>query len=232
MIPEPAAENYYRQRAIQVRTIEAAMQIWGSRPPQDFDAWFAKNVDRIVAIVVAGQQAAVAGSEDYVEDTLDVLGAAAPALALATIDPDGLVGVASDGRPLDSLMYGAVITAKGKIGQAVEQERPVTSDVVAAAWESGLRALQLRVQTQVADANRVATGLSITSHRGVGYVRMLNPPSCSRCAVLAGRFYRFNAGFDRHPGCDCKHIPAPEDRAGDLRTDPNDYFASLDAQMQ
>src|SRR5690606_23965723 len=33
------------------------------------------------------------------------------------------------------------------------------------------------------------------------YVRMLTPPSCSRCTVLAGRWYRKNAGFARHPGC-------------------------------
>lgn len=230
MIPEPAAENYYRQRAIQVRTIEAAMRIWGSRPPKDFDAWFAKNVDRLVAIAISGQQAAVEGADEYVEDTLDALDVGTP--ALAEIDTEGLIGVASDGRPLDSLMYGAVITAKGQIGKAVEQQRPITSDVVAAAWQSGLQALQLRMQTQVADANRVATGLSITSHRDTGYVRMLNPPSCSRCAVLAGRFYRFSAGFDRHPGCDCKHIPASEDVAEDLTTDPRVYFDSLDAAMQ
>nr|WP_179282827.1 hypothetical protein [Rhodococcus sp. 15-1154-1] len=230
MILEPAAENYLLQQGIQNEVLIAAAEIWGARPPRDFDAWFAANVDRLVAVVVAGQEAAVAGTQGYVADTLDVLGVDVD--PVADVATDSLIGTAADGRPLDSLMYGAVITAKGQIGQAVDQGRQVTSDVVAAAWKSGLYAVQLRAQTQLADANRVATGLGITSRPRIGFVRMLNPPSCSRCAVLAGRFYRFNAGFDRHPSCDCRAIPAPEDMAGDLRTDPMDYFASLDVPMQ
>ena len=61
-----------------------------------------------------------------------------------------------------------------------------------------------------------------------GYVRMLTPPSCARCVMLAGRWYRWNYGFERHPGCDCVHIPASEYVAGDIRVDPKAYFDSLD----
>lgn len=61
----------------------------------------------------------------------------------------------------------------------------------------------------------------------VGYIRMLTPPSCSRCVVLAGRWYRWNKGFERHPMCDCEHIPAVEAIAGDVTVDPDAYFASL-----
>ncbi|WP_179277869.1 hypothetical protein [Rhodococcus sp. 14-2496-1d] len=230
MIPEPAADSYVRQQGIQNDVIDAATQIWGRRPPRDFDAWFADNVDRLVAIVTAGQQAAVVGTDEYVADTLDSLSQQVE--PTASVQPEGLVGVASDGRALDSLMYSPIITAKGEIKKAVEQGRPIGADVVAAAWETGLRMTQLRVQTQVADANRVATGLSVTVRPEIGYVRMLNPPSCSRCAVLAGRFYRFSSGFLRHPSCDCRHIAASEDVAEDVRTDPMDYFASLDTRMQ
>src|SRR5690606_25790677 len=49
----------------------------------------------------------------------------------------------------------------------------------------------------------------------------------SRCVILAGRFYRKNTGFQRHPGCDCRHIPASESVAGDLAVDPRAYFDSL-----
>ncbi|WP_419404267.1 hypothetical protein, partial [Micrococcus sp. F3Y] len=60
-----------------------------------------------------------------------------------------------------------------------------------------LRAL---VKTTVTDAARVAAGADMAARPRVqGYVRMLNPPSCPRCVVLAGRFYRWNAGFRRHP---------------------------------
>jgi hypothetical protein len=57
-----------------------------------------------------------------------------------------------------------------------------------------------------------------------GYVRMLNPPSCPRCAVLAGKWFGWNAGFKRHPECDCRHIPSRENLADDLRTDPQLAF--------
>lgn len=62
-----------------------------------------------------------------------------------------------------------------------------------------------------------------------GYIRMLNLPSCGRCALLAGRWYGWNAGFKRHPMCDCIHIPClvanPE---ADLKLiDPRSYFNSL-----
>lgn len=53
----------------------------------------------------------------------------------------------------------------------------------------------------------------------VGWVRHLTLPSCSRCAVLAGRVYRFSQGFQRHPGCDCVMVPTVigSDAAYDLQ---------------
>lgn len=84
------------------------------------------------------------------------------------------------------------------------------------------------------DTARAAESTAIASHPEVeGYVRMLNPPSCSRCIVLAGKFYRWNEGFDRHPPtCDCRHIPASEAIAGDLRINPDAYFHSLSRTEQ
>ncbi|UUW88392.1 hypothetical protein [Pimelobacter simplex] len=87
--------------------------------------------------------------------------------------------------------------------------------------------------TMVIDTARAAESAATTAHPGAtGYVRMLNPPSCSRCAVLAGKFYRWNEGFERHPLCDCRHIPATEAIAGDLTVNPHTYFESLSAPDQ
>jgi hypothetical protein len=61
------------------------------------------------------------------------------------------------------------------------------------------------VQTQVSDASKQAASVSMTA-RGASYVRMVNPPCCKRCAVLAGK-YSGPEAFDRHPGCDCVAIP-------------------------
>ncbi len=49
----------------------------------------------------------------------------------------------------------------------------------------------------------------------------MSPPCCARCAILAGRFYRFSEGFKRHPGCDCTHIATTDPRS-EFRQNPHD----------
>lgn len=73
--------------------------------------------------------------------------------------------------------------------------------------------LDRMVMSLVADAARAAESVTITTRPRVGYVRYLSPPSCSRCAILAGRFYRWSEGFQRHPGCDCTHLPTTDPRS-------------------
>lgn len=69
------------------------------------------------------------------------------------------------------------------------------------------RRFEQLVASLVQDTGRAAQGVSIAARPRIGHVRMLTPPSCSRCAVLAGRVYRYSTGFLRHPGCDCTMIP-------------------------
>lgn len=66
---------------------------------------------------------------------------------------------------------------------------------------------QRLVESLVQDAGRAAQGVAVAARPRIGHVRHLNLPSCSRCAVLAGRVYRYSTGFQRHPGCDCVMIP-------------------------
>lgn len=77
------------------------------------------------------------------------------------------------------------------------------------------------VMSLVADAARAAESVSITTRPRVGYVRYVSPPSCSRCAILAGKFYRWSEGFLRHPGCDCTHLPSTDPRSEYIQ-DPNE----------
>lgn len=69
------------------------------------------------------------------------------------------------------------------------------------------RQFEQLVASLVQDAGRAAEGAAIAARPNIGHVRMLNPPSCGRCAVLAGRVYRYSTGFLRHPGDDCVMIP-------------------------
>jgi hypothetical protein len=81
--------------------------------------------------------------------------------------------------------------------------------------------LDRMVMTLVADAARAAESVSIALRPGVGYVRYVSTPCCSRCAILAGRFYRWSSGFQRHPRCDCTHLPTTDPRS-EYRQNPHD----------
>lgn len=181
-----AAEHFRRQQQITGDGLRAAQR-----------ARF--NLRKLTAIVTLYQRTMAADGAAGVTDILAEQRLIAPLEARA--NPDGITGVASDGRPLDSLLD--IATQSDKLGFA------------------------LIVTTQLKDAARIAAGISIAARPQVqGYVRMVNPPCCPRCAILAGKFYRWNTGFDRHPNCDCRHIPAAEDRSDDLRTDPQALFKS------
>lgn len=81
------------------------------------------------------------------------------------------------------------------------------------------------VRTQVADVDRVAQSIGILSIPELGgYVRYLNPPSCGRCTILAGRIYPYSVGFLRHENCDCIMIPVDEDPDPNLIADPQEAF--------
>lgn len=139
-------------------------------------------------------------------------------IAGGLVDPGAFAGIASDGRPLDSLLFHPVISTKATLA---------TGAPLDTALKVGANALTNIVATQIADAGRIADAVAVAARPNVGFVRMINPPACSRCAVLAGRFYRFNRGFPRHPRCDCVHIPSLEATSDDLRLDTDRYFASL-----
>jgi hypothetical protein len=123
-----------------------------------------------------------------------------PTAASATVAAQALAGLTSAGYPLSTMFD--TITSPAQLAMLV----------ASAVQDAGRNGASVRM----------AVTPSVT-----GYVRMLNPPSCSRCVVLAGKFYRWNKGFLRHPHCDCRHIPTTENLAGDLLTDPMEYFESL-----
>ena len=144
----------------------------------------------------------------------------------AWVDPSSLAGVSSRGASLGAALYSAIPHTKDLIAGGMPER---------VALARGREVLQMSAATQVADAGRTAAGLDTFARPKVGYVRMLNPPSCSRCSVLAGRFYRNNEGFRRHPRCDCVHVPTTRTEAAEsegLVHDPYAYFESLSESAQ
>lgn len=178
---------------------------------------------KLTALVVAAQVAATRNADTYIADVLNELDFGPPTKP-GVLVPTGLAGWAGDGRPVSTLLEGAVVNA----GQAFNAgATPDEALLGAEAWIDQL------AQTLISDATRAAEAAAIAPREWVeGYVRMLNPPSCSRCAILAGRFYLWNEGFERHPRCDCVHIPAQEADYEDLRVNPDRYFKSLSRAEQ
>ena len=192
---------------------------------------------KLVALVVAAQIAATRESDTYVAAVLNEL-ALGPATVPGVLVPEGMAGWAGDGRQVGSLLEGAVVIAGRSYNAAVATPEAILSRQASLpAAEQALvaaeRWIEMVAQTIISDAARAAESVAMVQREWVdGYVRMLNPPSCSRCAVLAGRFYRWDEGFERHPRCDCVHIPTSEAHSDDLRVNLDRYFESLSRAEQ
>lgn len=208
-----ALAHYDDRRRLARAAAAAGLAQWGQvRPGQLSRSWL-DLLPRVVAIVQGAQLAAASSANWYVADVLELQGRSIG--ADGTVEPSAFAGIASDGRPLDSLLLNPVIAVKTAIAKGMRARR---------AMATGRAALELTIRTQVADAGRVADGVAVAVRPRTGYVRMVVGASCARCVILAGRFYRYSNGFARHPQCDCVHIPADEDTAGDFTTDPRKAF--------
>jgi hypothetical protein len=111
----------------------------------------------------------------------------------------------------------------------VESRSLVSGAAVVPLYEKAKSALAFDLLTSTMVANAFSTASTVDMLRRpklTGYVRYLSPPSCSRCAVLAGRFYRYSQGFQRHPRCDCSMTPTTKEIGSSLLTDPMAAFKS------
>lgn len=88
------------------------------------------------------------------------------------------------------------------IQQQIEAEIEIEAEKLLQTWQA-----ERLTESLVQDAGRAAQQVDVAARPDVRFVRHLNLPSCGRCAVLAGRVYRYSQGFQRHPGCDCVMLP-------------------------
>lgn len=211
---------------LQVLAVAAGRRAWRGVDVNHISESWADALGDLSPVVTGAQFNAALHGSTYSAMTLAQQGVYVPPVEFT--DPHAFPGYASDGRGLSGLLYSPATSAKSAIAAGAE---PV------AALKSGRAALDRILSTVVSDAGRQAAGADVVQRTGVGYVRMLNPPSCSRCVILAGRFYRWNAGFQRHPGCDCVHVASAAGskqgaRDEGLIDDPYEYFKSLDEAEQ
>lgn len=206
MLPKSLSDHHRAQQRLILATLALVRREW-NRMSDDLDASWSVVGPRIATLVSAAQVGAARDGIAYVPDVLEEQGIGAP--VDGTPRAPGFVGATSlDGLTygsMDDLLYGAVVHARVAPVETL-QER----------LKAGAASLERVVHTQISDAGRMAASTTISATRGAGWVRDVNPPCCQRCAVLAGKFFKSNAGFQRHPRCDCRHVPTTEAKWEDV----------------
>lgn len=183
-----ARSHYARQRLIGLGAIKALRRLFANTP---------KPTIPQIAASAAGYQLASA--------TLSARTVAAFAQDSTPLTISGaFTGVSSYGFPLTE-----------PIIATIDRRVPAPPEALPDPWWDDAQAfmadLERLILSEVADAGRTASQVEFVGRpEWQNYVRMLNPPSCPRCAILAGRIYRDLDAFDRHPGCDCVMVPVQD----------------------
>lgn len=220
MTSRAAAEHQARTRALARSTNLRAADAWGSVAPERVAESWTARLPQVTGQVVTAQAAAASLASPY------VAGVAGASSASGQVDPAAFAGVASDGRPLASLLFQPALVAMAALAAGADPT---------VALAGGLVLLDMIVRTQVADAGRLATGVAMAAHPDIaGHERVVRLPACDRCVVLAGRLYRWSTGFRRHPRCDCTMEPVTSEqwRSRNLDNHPAALFERMSREEQ
>jgi hypothetical protein len=230
LVPLPlAAERHYAyQQQVTAAVVRAAQLAWTRVTLADLDGSWAAVAGGLLTLVTAAQVAAARDADPYLAAVLAEMGH--PDDPVGQVQPAAFAGIASDGRGLASLLDSAIVSVKVAIrgiNQGIQPDigPPVTASrqaLVTKALASGGSQLEMLTQTTVQDTGRAAVSAGMVARPHVkGYVRVLTPPSCTRCVILAGRVYRWSMGFQRHPRDDCRSLPLADlGDAPEFTTDP------------
>lgn len=141
-------------------------------------------------------------------------------LAAATLTPRIIAGYADSSQSQTRALNFMGVSSLGfpltePIVATIDRQVPAPPVEVPDPWWDDARAfmadLERLLASEIQDAARTASQVEVvTRPEWTNYVRMLNPPSCGRCAILAGRIYRDLEAFQRHPLCDCVMVPVTD----------------------
>lgn len=213
------------QRRAALHATLTVEKLWKRLQGNDLSrSWLQGLGPAMVRAVSAGQMVAASTGQAYVEAMVRADGLGNDYTDGAShVQARQFAGAAADGRPLDSLLYLPVIRTKTLIQGGLTLQEAMTA---------GLVQVQRMVASEVADAGRGAAGVAmVANHRVTGYVRMVRAGACARCVILAGRWYRYNADFQRHRRCQCYATPATEANPG-RHLNPMGFFNNLSRAEQ
>lgn len=182
---QQARNHHARQTAIAVGAVTVLRRLFAQRRP-----W-----SEILPTLASYQLAAATAGADAM---------ATQAGTAPTVSAAAFAGTSSAGFPLAE-----------PIIATIDRFVPAPVEPLPAVWwddsAAFMRSVEQLIESEVRDAGRAAFQAELveaTTHQN--YVRVLTPPSCKRCVVLAGRIYRDLDGFERHPGDDCVHWPVQD----------------------
>lgn len=214
MNPLDLASRHHAARARLALSARAeGRRLWARVEPRHIEESWLMSLMRMFVALSTAQLTAARQAEQYAAAVLEQQGYRDA--AAGRVVAESMAGIASDGRPLESLLMGPVFAAKAAIGKGATIDR---------ALAVGQIRLDQIARTQVSDAGRVADGIAVATRDRVSWTRMVVGVSCPRCIILAGRVYRYSQGFERHENCNCVHIPTVEDTGDDFTTDPRRAF--------
>lgn len=212
-----AEARYLQVQSITQSVVGAVQALWSDMTPDRILSAMQGETGRLILnAVIAGQLSAAQGAQAFV--TSAMLAQGAGVAQVARVNPGALAAVASDGRPLATLLYVPAIST----AQALQMGMSPAS-----AMAHGLSQMATMVATQIADTARTATSVAMTAEpRCISYVRVVKLPACSRCIILAGKQYSYSTGFKRHPKCDCGMEPM-SDKEWRSSAGPEDLFKAM-----
>src|SRR5690625_1004804 len=189
-VPKAAIDYYNRLDRLGAKANRAARKAWRNVDRDHIsDSWALASRELTVA-VTAGQAEAAALGASYGASTIAAQGVYTP--PDDWVVPQAFAGVSPNGFPAHQALQSPAPRALKQLSQGRDIDSVMRSGLVMAGAVA---------QTMVIEAGRAAASVDTFARPGVGYTRMVNPGACDRRILLAGRFYRSNQGFLRHPNC-------------------------------
>lgn len=224
-LPPGVREEAQGRSAVVRRTLtELRTDVMPRGRPQDIDRWEREMGPEVIRVITRAQQE----NAELVNLThgMSLTGQGYQLEPLGYLDPRRMAGTMPNGDALDLIPRAVANRVR---------ERLETGSTPEAAWRAGNELLATITQTALSDSSRMAKMVAGLATPRTLYVRVLNPPSCSRCAVLAGKKGHWAEPFQRHPQCDCSQIAVPAGSEADFtgpEFDGDAFFNSLSEAEQ
>lgn len=208
------------QQSIVARMLSQVLGLWSLVDFGDIDGSWAKVAPDVTTALTAGQTLSATAAPTYMSALLTI---SHTKPAPVKLRPGGFAGRTSAGIPWSAIINMVPIRAKQRVATGVSP---------AEAMDAGRNELTLIASTEAHDAGRSAMEVSMGVQPAITrYVRVPDAAACDRCMILAGKVYRHEALFLRHPRCGCTSRPLAPGERGDPSS-PKRLFDGLSREEQ